>query len=139
MIIFLTLCRQICSKLSGACLQRRKHIIKYFQFQIHNMSGHNGGVTGVQIQTNIAASSSYDSTVRCRIKFLSSISISISISINSIFSRLWDVERGECVLVLTNSDSFCRCIAFTGNRQIQDSRFIIFKSIFTVSQQDCFW
>ena len=74
------------------------------------MSGHNGGVTGVQIQINIAASSSYDSTVRCRIKFLSSISI------NSIFSRLWDVERGECVLVLTNSDSFCRCIAFTGNR-----------------------
>ena len=27
------------------------------------MPGHNGGVTGIQIQLNLAASSSYDSTV----------------------------------------------------------------------------
>ena len=31
--------------------------------QVHNMLGHNGGVTGIQIQLNLAASSSYDSTV----------------------------------------------------------------------------
>ena len=31
--------------------------------QIHNMLGHNGGVTGIQIQFNLAASSSYDTTV----------------------------------------------------------------------------
>ena len=31
--------------------------------QIHNMTGHNGGVTGIQIQLSLAASSSYDSTV----------------------------------------------------------------------------
>ena len=30
--------------------------------------------------------------------------------------RLWDLERGRCVIVLSNSDSFCRCVAFTGNR-----------------------
>ena len=29
--------------------------------------------------------------------------------------RLWDIERGECVLILHNSDSFCRCVAFHGN------------------------
>ena len=61
--------------------------------KLHNMTGHNGGVTGVQIQLNITASSSYDSTV-----------------------RLWDVDQGQCLLVLGNSDSFCRCISFTGNR-----------------------
>ena len=33
-------------------------------FQIHNMEGHNGGVTGVQLQMNLAATSSYDATVR---------------------------------------------------------------------------
>ena len=31
--------------------------------QLHDMPGHNGGVTGIQIQLNLAASSSYDSTV----------------------------------------------------------------------------
>lgn len=61
--------------------------------QIHNMLGHNGGVTGIQIQLNLAASSSYDSTV-----------------------RLWDMERGECVLVLGEAESFCRCLSFIGNR-----------------------
>ena len=34
--------------------------------QIHNMLGHNGGVTGIQIQFNLAASSSYDTTVRMK-------------------------------------------------------------------------
>ena len=60
--------------------------------QLHDMPGHNGGVTGIQLQVNIAATSSYDSTV-----------------------RLWNIERGDCVLVLHNSDSFCRCVAFHGN------------------------
>ena len=60
--------------------------------QVHDMPGHNGGVTGIQIQLNLAATSSYDSTV-----------------------RLWDCERGECLLVLHNPDSFCRCVAFHGN------------------------
>lgn len=31
--------------------------------QLHDMPGHNGGVTGIQLQVNIAATSSYDSTV----------------------------------------------------------------------------
>ena len=31
--------------------------------QVHNMLGHNGGVTGIQIQLHLAASSSYDATV----------------------------------------------------------------------------
>lgn len=61
--------------------------------QIQNMLGHNGGVTGVQMQLNIAATSSYDATV-----------------------RLWEVERGECLLVLSQADSFCRCIQFCGSR-----------------------
>ena len=35
----------------------------YF-LQVHSMEGHNGGVTGVQLQMNLAATSSYDATVR---------------------------------------------------------------------------
>ena len=30
--------------------------------------------------------------------------------------RLWDMERGECVLVLRQAESFCRCLSFIGNR-----------------------
>ena len=60
--------------------------------KVRDMDGHNGGVTGIQLQVNTAASSSYDGTV-----------------------RVWEVERGECLLVLNNPDSFCRCVAFHGN------------------------
>ena len=46
-------------------------IVQYFHYfattyhfiQIHSMEGHNGGVTGVQLQMNLAATSSYDATV----------------------------------------------------------------------------
>ena len=31
--------------------------------QVQDMPGHNGGVTGIQIQLNLVATSSYDSTV----------------------------------------------------------------------------
>ena len=82
----------------------------YSSTQLHNMTGHMGGVTGVQVQMTLAATSSYDSTVSgtsgprqtcegCLVQV-----------------RLWDLERGQCVIVLSNSDSFCRCVAFTGNR-----------------------
>ena len=33
------------------------------QSQVQEMPGHNGGVTGIQIQLNLVATSSYDSTV----------------------------------------------------------------------------
>ena len=35
----------------------------YSSAQLHNMTGHMGGVTGVQVQMTLAATSSYDSTV----------------------------------------------------------------------------
>ena len=35
----------------------------YSSTQLHNMTGHMGGVTGVQVQMTLAATSSYDSTV----------------------------------------------------------------------------
>jgi len=60
---------------------------------IHNMEGHNGGVTGVQLQMNLAATSSYDATV-----------------------RLWDVEEGNCLKEFKEPESFCRCISFHGMR-----------------------
>jgi len=60
---------------------------------VHNMEGHNGGVTGVQMQLNMAATSSYDATV-----------------------RLWDVEQGTCLKEFKEPQSFCRCVAFHGNR-----------------------
>ena len=33
------------------------------QSQVQDLPGHNGGVTGIQIQLNLVATSSYDSTV----------------------------------------------------------------------------
>ena len=33
--------------------------------RIHTLTGHNGGVTGISLQGNLAATSSYDSMVRC--------------------------------------------------------------------------
>ena len=43
---------------------------------ILTLNGHNGGVTGIQLNGNMVASSSYDGTV-----------------------RLWNVGTGECVKV----------------------------------------
>eukprot|EP00090_Calanus_glacialis_P021498 TRINITY_DN33157_c0_g1_i1.p1 TRINITY_DN33157_c0_g1~~TRINITY_DN33157_c0_g1_i1.p1 ORF type:complete len:162 (-),score=14.78 TRINITY_DN33157_c0_g1_i1:98-538(-) len=59
------------------------------------MEGHNGGVTGVQLQMNLAATSSYDATV-----------------------RLWDVELGTCLKEFKEPISFCRCVAFHGMRLV---------------------
>ena len=68
--------------------------------QIHNMLGHNGGVTGIQIQFNLAASSSYDTTVSMKTLrryqiFVLTFSHSIhlyffhSILCSLSFTRLW--------------------------------------------------
>ena len=77
--------------------------------QVQDMPGHNGGVTGIQIQLNLVATSSYDSTVN-NDYFLWILEEIVILQV-----RLWDIERGECVLILHNSDSFCRCVAFHGN------------------------
>ncbi|XP_023319808.1 F-box/WD repeat-containing protein 11 [Eurytemora carolleeae] len=61
--------------------------------KIHSLPGHTGGVTGVQIHGTLAATSSYDCSV-----------------------RLWDVSVGVCLLKLSDQDNFARCIGFSGNR-----------------------
>jgi len=61
--------------------------------QIHKMTGHTGGVTGVALNGVFVASSSYDTQV-----------------------RLWNVETGNCLKTFTEPDSFVRCVAFHGQR-----------------------
>jgi len=61
--------------------------------QVHLLGGHNGGVTGVQLQGDIAATSSYDTQV-----------------------KLWNVSTGECLMTFNDHENFVRCIAFNGQR-----------------------
>lgn len=61
--------------------------------RMHTLTGHNGGVTGISLQGNLAATSSYDSMV-----------------------RLWDVLAGTCLLTFTDPENFVRCVALQGQR-----------------------
>jgi len=63
--------------------------------QLHQLTGHGGGVTGISLQGSTAATSSYDST-----------------------ARLWDVEAGTCLHIFMEPDNFVRCIAFHGQRVV---------------------
>ncbi|TRY62782.1 hypothetical protein TCAL_13031 [Tigriopus californicus] len=56
------------------------------------LRGHNGGVTGLQLNGSVIASGSYDGTV-----------------------RLWSVSSGHCLRVFIEPDNFVRCVAFLGN------------------------
>lgn len=56
------------------------------------LRGHNGGVTGLQLNGNVIASGSYDGTV-----------------------RLWSVLTGRCLHVFIEPDNFVRCVGFLGN------------------------
>ena len=62
--------------------------------QILTLSGHNGGVTGIQLNGSIAASASYDGTI-----------------------RLWNVVEGTCINVFSEADNFVRCVGFIGNTE----------------------
>lgn len=61
--------------------------------QLHQMLGHNGGVTGITLQGSLAATSSYDCEV-----------------------RLWDVVLGQCLHIFNEPQNFVRCLAFHGKR-----------------------
>ncbi len=55
------------------------------------LEGHAGGVTGLQLDDGVAASSSYDGTV-----------------------RLWHVATMKCLRVFNEPGHFVRCVAFRG-------------------------
>jgi len=63
--------------------------------RVKTLTGHSGGVTGVSVQGTLAASSSYDATV-----------------------RLWDLAEGVCLKELMEPIDFCRCIGFLGSRLV---------------------
>ena len=59
---------------------------------ILTLTGHNGGVTGIQLNGSIAASASYDGTI-----------------------RLWNVVEGTCINVFSEANNFVRCVGYIGN------------------------
>lgn len=58
---------------------------------ILTLTGHNGGVTGIQLNGSIAASASYDGTI-----------------------RLWNVLEGSCISVFSEANNFVRCVGYIG-------------------------
>jgi WD40 repeat protein len=59
------------------------------------LTGHEGGVTGIQLNGSVAASSSYDGSV-----------------------RLWNVRKGICIAIFKEPQNFVRCVGFIGDLQL---------------------
>ena len=65
---------------------------------ILTLTGHNGGVTGIQLNGSIAASASYDGTI-----------------------RLWNVVEGTCINVFSEANNFVRCVGYIGTNIMNET------------------